>query len=219
MRALLAFTVMLLSLTACAQSSNPEYVVGKDYIELAVPLKTGSDKIQIDEFFSYSCGHCYKFEPVVQQWKKSLADDVELVQTPVAWQLVKKGERGYAMVALAQAYYAGKALKVLDKTHQQIFDGIFLQKKNMSDEDELAKVFEAAGVAPEKFSKVFNSFGVTTQVRVANARSRGAKISGTPEVVVDGRYVVSTRKAGSQANMLKIADFLIEKIRREKAAK
>ncbi|MCV6622364.1 MAG: thiol:disulfide interchange protein DsbA/DsbL [Cellvibrionaceae bacterium] len=214
MRAILAFAAMLFSLSAFAQ-----YEVGKDYIELAVPLKTGSDKIQVDEYFSYSCGHCFKFEPVITQWKKGLADDVELVQTPVAWQLVNKGQRGYAQVALAKAYYAAKALKVLDKVHMPIFDGIFVDQKNMSDEDELKALFEQHGVDPKKFEKVFNSFGVNTQVRVAHSRSRGAKISGTPEIVVDGRYVVSARKAGGQANMLKITDFLVNKIRQEKAAK
>jgi len=53
-------------------------------------------------------------------------------------------------------------------------------------------------------------------VRQANARARAAKITGTPALMVNGKYHVSTRKAGSQANMLKVAEFLIEK---ERAAK
>jgi protein dithiol oxidoreductase (disulfide-forming) len=43
---------------------------------------------------------------------------------------------------------------------------------------------------------------------------RAAKITGTPELVVNGKYRISTRKAGSQANMLKIAEALIEKERK-----
>ena len=220
MRAIVAFAAILFSLTACAQSNGePEYESGVHYTELEVPLKTGTDKIQVDEFFSYSCGHCFKFEPLIKKWKEGVAADVEVVQTPVAWQLVNKGQRGWAMVSLAKALYTAKALKILDKVHEPIFNGVFLEKKNMSDEAELQALFEKHGVSAEKFTKVFNSFGVTTQVRVAHSRSRGAKISGTPEILVDGRYIVSARKAGSQAGMLKITDFLINKIRAEKAAK
>ena len=67
--------------------------------------------------------------------------------------------------------------------------------------------------AVEDFSKAFNSFGVTSQVRQAESRARSARITGTPEMVVAGKYRISTRKAGSQAAMLKIAEFLIEKER------
>ena len=36
--------------------------------------------------------------------------------------------------------------------------------------------------------------------------------------MVDGKYHVSTRKAGSQADMLKVSDFLIEKERTAKGS-
>ncbi|MCV6613809.1 MAG: thiol:disulfide interchange protein DsbA/DsbL [Cellvibrionaceae bacterium] len=221
MRAITAFIAVLfsaISLTACAQAEQP-FESGKHYSELEVPLKTGSDKIQVEEFFSYGCGHCFKFEPLMKKWKKTLADDVEVVQTPVAWQLVEPGHRAYGQVVLAKAYYIGKALKVLDKVHEPIFEGIFTERKNLGDEAELAKVFEAAGVPAEKFNKVVNSFGINTQVRMANARARGAKVSGTPEIVVDGRYRISSRQAGSHENMLKVANFLVAQIRAEKAPK
>jgi thiol:disulfide interchange protein DsbA len=53
-------------------------------------------------------------------------------------------------------------------------------------------------------------------VRQANSIARAAKITGTPALMVSGKYMISPRKAGSTANMLKIADYLIEK---ERAAK
>ncbi len=68
-------------------------------------------------------------------------------------------------------------------------------------------------MSAEDFSKAYNSFGVGSQVRQANSKARAAKITGTPEMMVNGKYRISTRKAGSQANMLKLADYLIEKER------
>jgi hypothetical protein len=57
-------------------------------------------------------------------------------------------------------------------------------------------------------------FGVNAQIGKAESIMRAAKITGTPELVVNGKYRISTRKAGSQANMLKIAEALIEKERK-----
>ena len=75
----------------------------------------------------------------------------------------------------------------------------------------------ANGVSGEQFSKAFDSFGVNSQVRQADSRARSARITGTPEIVVAGKYRVNTRGAGGQSQMLKIADYLIEKERSARA--
>ena len=62
-------------------------------------------------------------------------------------------------------------------------------------------------------------FGISSQVRQAGAQAKAAQITGTPALTVDGKYHVSARKAGSQADMLKVVDFLIEKERKTRAGK
>ncbi|EED32072.1 thiol-disulfide isomerase and thioredoxin [gamma proteobacterium NOR5-3] len=191
------------ALTAQAQDEN--YVAGEHYDVISPAIRGSSDKIEVTEFFWYGCGHCYNFEPQLSQWKKGLADDVVLTGSPAMWNAL--------MEVHAKAFYAAEALGVMDKMHMPLFQAINVDRKRLADEDELADLFAANGVAREDFSKAFNSFGVGSQARQANARARAAKITGTPELMVAGKYRISTRKAGSQANMLKIADFLIEKER------
>ena len=53
-------------------------------------------------------------------------------------------------------------------------------------------------------------------VNQAKARTAGYRVQGTPEVIVNGKYRVSSRNAGSMDGMLKVADFLIEKERSAK---
>ena len=199
-----AFAVValqLVSLTAAAQ----EWVEGEHYDVITPAIRGSSDKIEVTEFFWYGCGHCYNFEPQVVQWKKTLADDVVVKGSPAMWNSL--------MEVHAKAFYAAEVLGVLDKVHMPLFQAINVDRKRLASEDELADLFAANGVAREDFSKAFNSFGVGSQVRQANARARAAKITGTPELMVAGKYRVSTRKAGGQANMLKVANFLIEKER------
>ncbi|MEM1403897.1 MAG: thiol:disulfide interchange protein DsbA/DsbL [Pseudomonadota bacterium] len=193
-----AMALQLVALSAIAE----EWVAGEHYDVISPAIRgTQSEKIEVTEFFWYGCGHCYNFEPQVVQWKKTLADDVVVKGSPAMWNAL--------MEVHAKAFYAADVLGVLDKVHMPLFQAINVDRKRLSDESELADLFAANGVSREDFSKAFNSFGVGSQVRQANARARAAKITGTPEMMVAGKYRITTRKAGGQANMLKIADFLI----------
>lgn len=205
--ALAMLAMQVVSLNAAAQ----EWVEGEHYDLITPAIRGTSDKIEVTEFFWYGCGHCYNFEPQVVQWKKSLAEDVVVKGSPAMWNAL--------MEIHARAFFAAEALGVLDKVHMPLFQAINVDRKRLASEDELADLFEANGVAREDFSKAFNSFGVGSQVSQANARARAAKITGTPELMVAGKYRISTRKAGGQANMLKVAGFLIEKERGEKMAR
>ncbi|MEM7691656.1 MAG: thiol:disulfide interchange protein DsbA/DsbL, partial [Pseudomonadota bacterium] len=180
-------------------------VEGEHYDVISPAIRASSEKIEVTEFFWYGCGHCYNFEPQLAQWKKSLPDDVVLSGSPAIW--------NPTMEIHAKAFYTAEVLDVLDKVHMPIFQAINVDRKRLSGEKELAALFSANGVAQEDFEKAFNSFGVGSQVRQANARARAAKITGTPEMMVAGKYRINTRKAGGQAEMLKVVNFLIEKER------
>ena len=71
--------------------------------------------------------------------------------------------------------------------------------------------FVENGVPSKDFDRAYGSFGIDSMVRQAAARTQGARINGTPSLMVNGKYRIDTRQAGSQANMLKIAAFLADK--------
>jgi thiol:disulfide interchange protein DsbA len=188
-----------------------EYEAGTDYDVIAPALRTrNADKIEILEFFAYSCGHCYNFEPLITQWKQGLAEDVEFLPSPAVWNA--------AMEPHAKAFYAAQALGVLDKMHGALFAAMHVDKKRLSSEAEIRQIFVANGVSAADFDKAYGSFGIGSQVRQAISRQKSARITGTPEMVVAGKYRVTTGKAGSQAGMLKIADALVAKERSQRQA-
>ena len=211
-RLLLSLTLLApLALWAVAPgaAAQEDYVEGKDYELITPAVRTADpDKIEVAEFFWYGCGHCYTFEPVLNQWKKALPEDVDFQGSPAIWNA--------KMEIHARAFYTARLLGVLDTLHPVIFQAMNVDRKRLSSEEEIKELFTANGVAAEDFDKAFNSFGVTSQVRQANSRARAAKITGTPALMVNGKYHISTRQAGSQAGMLKVADYLIAK---ERAAK
>ena len=194
---------------AMAEDAAKTYVAGTDYDLITPPVRTvDPGKIEVAEFFWYGCGHCYSFEPVLEPWKKSLPADVIFHGIPAIWQ--------EKMELHARAYYTAEALGVLETMHPVIFKAMNADRKPLSSQEEIAKLFVEQGVSEADFNKVFNSFGVSSQVRQAVAQGKAAQITGTPALMVNGKYHISGRKAGTQADMLKVADFLIQQ---ERAAK
>jgi len=207
---LMLFVAALLNTTALAQEADDpdggQYVAGKHYEVLDTPIRTQDPKkIEATEVFWYGCSHCYRFEPLVAEWAKDLPEDVVLVKSPAIWHPTMKLH--------AQAYYTAVALDVIDDLHGALFEEINLRKNKLASEGAIGKLFAAHGVDPEKFTQTFNSFGVTAAVQQAEARQRGYKITGTPEMVVNGKYRITARMAGSQEGMLTVASYLITKER------
>ena len=202
----LLLSLLLVFVSIGANAGEKAYQEGTHYDLISPAVRTADpDQIEVVEFFWYGCGHCYTFEPMIGQWKKTLAEDVDFRPSPAVW--------NPTMELHARAFYTAEALGVGEALHPVVFQALNVDRKRLASEAELAKLFTANGVAAEDFEKAFNSFGVGSQVRQANARARAAKITGTPSMMVNGKYFISTRKAGSQSDMLQLADFLIEKER------
>lgn len=207
----LVLALMILAPLAASAQDGQTWEEGTHYDVINPAIRTADpDKVEVVEFFWYGCGHCYTFEPLVSRWQKNLDDDVTFVGSPAVW--------NKPMELHAAMYYTADALGVLDSMHTVLFQAMNVDGKRLASESEIRKLFTDNGVSAEDFNKAFGSFGVNSQVRQANSRARAAKITGTPEMMVNGKYRISIRKAGSQANMLEVADYLIEKERSAVAA-
>ena len=205
----ITFLILILPMAMC-QAETEKYEAGVHYEVLPQPIRTAdATKIEVNEVFSYTCGHCFNFEAVLHPWSKNLAADVDFQQTPAVWQP--------SLEPFARAYYSAVMLGVLDQTHMTIFEALHVKKQPLRSEEDFAAIFNAAGVDGLRFSKAYNSFGMTSMVNQAKARVRGYRVQGTPEVIVNGKYRVSSRNAGGFDGMLNVADFLIEKERNAKA--
>ncbi|MGL6162330.1 thiol:disulfide interchange protein DsbA/DsbL [Microbulbifer sp.] len=214
---------LLFSLTACAQDSG-QFKEGQHYQVLpqTVPQKDDS-KIEVTELFWYGCGHCYHFEPILNRWKKGAPEDVALLKVPAIWQPV--------MEVHARMYYVAEAMGVLDKMHQPIFNAINNERKMFAtregrewnpDLKAIETLFNQQGVDGAKAAKLMNSFAISSKVKQGSASQRAYQLSGTPEVVVAGKYRISTSlpgfkgKSDGQQMMLEVADYLIAKERADK---
>ena len=182
------------------------YIAGKDYVVINTPVKTSdASKVEVTEVFWYGCGHCNNFRPVFDQWKKQQSDDINVQHSPAMW--------NKNMVTHARIYYTAKALGKFDVMHKEIFDAMHLQRKRLLRPKEIYSLFAKHGVTQEVFDKTFKSFGVNSQVQQADSRARSYGITGTPELIVNGKYRTSASMTGSHSKMLKVVEFLVNKER------
>ena len=195
--------------------AQEQYQEGVHYDAIEPAIHTGvSDRVVITEFFSYGCGHCYNFEPLLESFESRLPDGVVVQRNPVIW------NNNAGMKLLAKTYYAVEVLDVFEPVHGAVFNTIHRQRKRLSSPEAVRAIFVENGVEAKDFDRAFGSFGIDSMVRQAAAQTEGARVQGTPSLMVNGKYRIDTRQAGSQANMLKIAAFLADKelARLERAA-
>jgi thiol:disulfide interchange protein DsbA len=206
------FIIACLLLCPISSMAEPEnYVAGKDYILLDTPVRTrDSSKVEVVEVFWYGCSHCYNFEPLIKQWKKKQPADVDFWQSPAMWSAPMKLH--------AKMFFTAKALGVLDTLHELFFTSLVVERKRLDNAKSIEELFTDYGVNADEFKKTFNSFSMNSQVKQADARARSYSITGTPEVIVNGKYRVTARTAGSQVKMLNVIDFLISQERQTLSA-
>jgi thiol:disulfide interchange protein DsbA len=151
----------------------------------------------------YSCPHCFAFEPHLEAWAKGKADYVELVRLPASWNKVAKLH--------TQAYYTAQVLGKLDEMNADFFNEFHVQHNFLESEDKLRELFGRHGVDAATFDKTFNSFAVHTKMQRADDLVRRDQVSGTPSIVVNGKYLVEGSMAGSYERWFEIVDELAKR--------
>jgi thiol:disulfide interchange protein DsbA len=152
------------------------------------------------------------FETTAKSWKSNLGSDVAFIYSPVALNSVEE--------TMSKAFYTAQVLGVFDKVHQPFFDTFHIERKMISSVDQVEEFFTKAGVDKERFRKTFNSFGVTSAAKQAKTRDESAKISSTPSLVINGKYLIQVQSnsggGNAQERLLKVADYIIEEIRNKR---
>lgn len=207
-------SVLLLALFAAALTLRPAAAAdalqpGRDYtlIEPAVATTAPPGSIEVVEVFGYSCGACAALQPHIDAWKPSLPADVMFRYQPAAF--------GGAWDLYARAYYAAEALGTLEAAHAPVFVALHTEGRPVGSIEDIAALFAEYGSGAQEFLAAMNAMSTNARLARAKQTVQAYGSTGTPELVINGRYRIGARQAGGHARMLEIANRLIE---RERAA-
>jgi thiol:disulfide interchange protein DsbA len=164
---------------------------GKEYQVLKAAQPVAAGKIEVTEFFWYGCPHCYDFEPDLEAWVKKQGSNVVFKRVPVA--------------------FRDDLLP-----HTKVFNAIHVDRKRMTDPNEIADFMAKNGVDRKAFLDAYNSFTVTTNSQRANKIADAYKIDGVPTVVVQGKFVTSPSIAGNKQGAIQTMDYLVDQVKAKK---
>lgn len=214
MKKFLATLFLLLSTHVFAEAQADAFQQGKDYDVTTQALPTDNPaKIEVVELFWYGCPHCYHMDPVLNAWVKKQGADVYFKRIP--------GLPRADWAPMAKAYYALETLGVLEKLHTPLFDAIH-KTRTLNPTDEAATIVwvtNQSGLDKAKVEGAFKSFSMNTKLNRASQFFRASGATGVPSIIIDGKYITSSTMAGDNEKALKVADYIIDNLRKAKAKK
>ncbi|MFC7297960.1 thiol:disulfide interchange protein DsbA/DsbL [Herminiimonas aquatilis] len=182
-------TLSLMAATAGASPAAP--VNGTDYRTLEKAQQTDSGKkVEVTEFFWYSCPHCEAFDPSLGAWVKKNADKIVFKRVPVAFR--------DSFIPQQKLYYTIEALGLVDSLHPRVFRAIHVERQMLDTDKQILDFIAKQGIDVKKFTETYNSFGVQTKVSRATQLQAAYKVDGVPMIAVDGRYVTSPSIVGAK---------------------
>jgi len=191
-----------LMVLAAQSALAADLVEGVQYKALkpAVPTSVAPGKVEVVEVFWYACGHCYLLEPKLAAWEKNgKAPYVEVIRMPAVWNEVLKTH--------ARLFYT---IEILGKPelHGEAFREINVRGNRLDTPDKIEAFFTTRGVAKADFQKAFSGFAVESKLARAVDLNKRYRITSTPTVIVNGKYVTDAGMAGGEDKLFQVINAL-----------
>lgn len=179
--ALIAATMV--ASTAFASPADPKNGVDYQTLSAPQPVQATGKKVEVIEFFAYHCPACNALEPALNQWVKKQGDNIVMRRIHLPFQGDTDPE--------AHLFLTLEAMGKLEEYHPRVFQAVHVQRQRLMKDDQIIEWAVKNGLDRAKFMETWNSFGVMTKLRRLQALAGNYKVSSTPTIVIDGKYVVS----------------------------
>ena len=197
-----AASALTLPVANPALAQARQFKEGKDFKRLDKPVAPDAPagKVDVIEFFWYSCPHCHAFEPTLDAWVKAAPKDLSIRRVPVAFNA--------SFVPQQKLFYTLEGMGKLDALHAKVFRAIHVEKAKLAKDDEILAWVTQRGVDVAKFKEVYGSFSVANQVRRASQLQDSYGVEGVPSMGVAGKYYTDGTMAGSMQTVLQVVEYL-----------
>lgn len=157
-----------------------------------------SGSVEVVEYFSYACVHCWNFDPLVQAFAEGLPEGVTLRRAHVRY------NSGLALLARAHAALTLHTAAAVN--HERIFRAIHNRQRQFPTAEAIADYVDGHGIDRDAFLALMDSPRVARLVADDDDAARAAGVVAVPALVVADKYVVNMDVGRKQA--LAIADEL-----------
>ena len=209
----------LASAGPAAHAQAEKWVAGRHYTVLPQAQRTQvpAGKVEVLEVFSYDCPACNHFQPTIKKLKATLPASAQLVYLPASWNAAE------AWPMFQRAYLTAQSLGVADKAHDAMYEAIWttgelgvtepgtgrLKSKLPTIEDTARLYQRVAGIKAADFVAASKSFGVDLKARQADSQIIAMKVTGTPTLVVAGKYMLDNQNLKGADEIVELVKFLV----------
>ena len=190
--------IAALMLAHGALAADTKFVEGKHY-EVRSNQLTKTKEIR--EFFSFFCGHCFSLQDSFARIEKAFPNAV-FAHNPVPM-------LGGPMGPELQRAYAVAANLGMDKIFtSELFES--MHRKNIIPRSHAEVVAFAAsiGIPRDRFERDFNSFPMIGKVAEFDRWDTLIKIDAVPELLVNGKYMVTMENISTEQEMIDLINYL-----------
>lgn len=210
----------MLALAPPAQAQE-KWVAGTHYTVLPQAQRTQvpAGKVEVLEVFSYGCPACNHYQPTIKRLKAALPPNAQLAYLPASW------NKGESWPLFQRAYLAAVSLGIAEKAHDAMYEAIWITgelgvvdlktgrlRSKQPTLEQVARLYErVAGVKAADFIAAANSFGVDLKARQADNQIIAMKVTGTPTLIVNGKYRINNENRMTAEETIELVKFLVAK--------
>jgi thiol:disulfide interchange protein DsbA len=203
----LAAASLGLGMTRLANAQGGTPVEGQEYkkVETPAPVAAPAGTVDVVEFFSFACPHCFEFEPALEAWLRKKPAGIHFHRLPVRFL--------QNSINFQPMYFTLEAMDLVDAMQQKVFNAVHLEHQRLDKPEDIAAFMAKNGVDAKRFMSIFTSFGVRTKVQQANQLMDTYGVNSVPAIVVGGQYVTSPSLAKGEERTTQVVEFLAAKLR------
>lgn len=197
-----------LILTSCSEAPVQEPWLENTHYKVLDQKATQTPQVQ--EFFSFWCGHCYNFEPIAAQLKEQLDSNTEFTKVHVDFMsFTTQNIQQSASKAMLMARHMGKE----DLINAAIFEHIHVKRQSIASMADIKSLFVANQISAEDFDTAMTLPDVDTLVddHYKSFMSYRAYVNGVPNFIVNGKYQARFTQDMDANDMVNLIVWLTQK--------
>lgn len=187
-----------------------DYKEGEHY---KIVTEISVDKPEVREFFSFYCGHCFRFEDLVPKIKAAMPAEAKFVKNHVNF---LPGASRKMQEMLSQAYVVAQKMDMEAQQSASIFKYIHVHRAVPTSARDIRNIFVLNGADGDEFMRLLDSDEVKKSaekmVEYQDKLSQAGDLRSVPTVIVNGKYMVTlphSHDGDMEQEYTKIVNYLL----------
>lgn len=192
----LLISLVLLSISVSVQAGTNRSIAGVHTTLPGETFKFDGKSVEVLEFLSFSCRHCYSFERSIPVIKGNFPKKIQWKIVPIYW-----GEHGSSKPG--EAYLLAEEAGKGEEMKNALFQASMVDKLNIEDIDVLEKIASKTGLGFD-FSKKLRAGEKASDVRKGMDLARAYRVNETPTLIIAGSIMTSPQAMNHDLDMFRI---------------